>query len=122
MEKRTVRKQGNFFLFPNCQRIPYESSSCPRELFREFAKEQEELTKKSMEKSAVASKPKIEEPNIIELKKEEAKAAIAKVEDWGNWQPPIISSVNDPFSSNYGLENCEPLRYDHILKKVTRFI
>ncbi|MBW0563406.1 hypothetical protein O181_103121 [Austropuccinia psidii MF-1] len=105
MEKRIVRKQGNSFLFPNFQRIPYESSVCPRELVREFAKEQAELTKKLMEKSATASKPKIEEPNIIELKKEEAKAAIAKVEDWGNWQPPIISSVNDPFSSNYGLRN-----------------
>ncbi|MBW0583086.1 hypothetical protein O181_122801 [Austropuccinia psidii MF-1] len=102
MEKRIVRKQGNSFLFPNFQRIPYESSVCPRELVREFAKEQAELTKKLMEKSATASKPKIEEPNIIELKKEEAKAAIAKVEDWGNWQPPIISSVNDPFSAIMG--------------------
>ncbi|MBW0584187.1 hypothetical protein O181_123902 [Austropuccinia psidii MF-1] len=58
-----------------------------------------------MEKSATALKPQIEELNFIELKKEEAKTAIAKVEDWGNWQPPIISSVNDPFLSNHGLRN-----------------
>ncbi|MBW0557881.1 hypothetical protein O181_097596 [Austropuccinia psidii MF-1] len=56
-----------------------------------------------MEKSPTASKPKIQEPNMIELKKEEAKAAIAKAENWGNGQPPIISSVNDPFVSNNGL-------------------
>ncbi|MBW0540709.1 hypothetical protein O181_080424 [Austropuccinia psidii MF-1] len=60
-----------------------------------------------MEKADTAAKPKIEEPNIIELKKEEAKAAIAKVEDWRNCQPPIISSVNDPFSTNYGLRNTQ---------------
>ncbi|MBW0533526.1 hypothetical protein O181_073241 [Austropuccinia psidii MF-1] len=58
-----------------------------------------------MGKSATASKPKIEEQDIIEIKREEAKTAIAKAEDCGNWKPPIISSGNDLFSRNYRLRN-----------------
>ncbi|MBW0498733.1 hypothetical protein O181_038448 [Austropuccinia psidii MF-1] len=43
--------------------------------------------------------------SIIQLKKDDSATAIAKVENWGNWQPPTISSANEPFFNNYGLRN-----------------
>ncbi|MBW0500377.1 hypothetical protein O181_040092 [Austropuccinia psidii MF-1] len=54
----------------------------------DFAKEQEELTKIRKENEA---------------KKNDISTAIAKIEDWGSWQPPTISLANDPFLNNYGL-------------------
>ncbi|MBW0572318.1 hypothetical protein O181_112033 [Austropuccinia psidii MF-1] len=43
--------------------------------------------------------------NIIQLKKDYRATAIAKVENWGIWQPPTISSANEPCLTNYGLRN-----------------
>ncbi|MBW0512491.1 hypothetical protein O181_052206 [Austropuccinia psidii MF-1] len=51
------------------------------------------------------SLPKPKEMSIIQLKKDDSATAIAKVEKWGNWQPPTISSANEPFLNNYGLRN-----------------
>ncbi|MBW0582012.1 hypothetical protein O181_121727 [Austropuccinia psidii MF-1] len=42
---------------------------------------------------------------MIQVKKNGIATAIAKIEDWGSWQPPTISSANDPFLNNYGLRN-----------------
>ncbi|MBW0563709.1 hypothetical protein O181_103424 [Austropuccinia psidii MF-1] len=36
-----------------------------------------------------------EDQNINQLKKEEKEVSIAQVEDWGNWEPPIVSSPNE---------------------------
>ncbi|MBW0537127.1 hypothetical protein O181_076842 [Austropuccinia psidii MF-1] len=43
--------------------------------------------------------------NIIQLKIDDSATAIAKVENWGIWQPPAISSANEPPLNNYGLRN-----------------
>ncbi|MBW0591411.1 hypothetical protein O181_131126 [Austropuccinia psidii MF-1] len=43
--------------------------------------------------------------SIIELKKDYRATAIAKVENWGRWKPPMISSANEPLLNNYGLRN-----------------
>ncbi|MBW0579973.1 hypothetical protein O181_119688 [Austropuccinia psidii MF-1] len=43
--------------------------------------------------------------NIIQLKKDDSATSIAKVEGWGSWQPPVISSANEPPLNNYGLRN-----------------
>ncbi|MBW0486470.1 hypothetical protein O181_026185 [Austropuccinia psidii MF-1] len=43
--------------------------------------------------------------NIIQLKEDYSETSIAKAENWGSWQPPTISSANDPFLNNYGLRN-----------------
>ncbi|MBW0509102.1 hypothetical protein O181_048817 [Austropuccinia psidii MF-1] len=71
----------------------------------EFAKEQEELTKKRKENEAKESTHQPKELNIIQAKKNGISTAIAKIEDWGIWQPPTISSAIDPFLNNYGLRN-----------------
>ncbi|MBW0550747.1 hypothetical protein O181_090462 [Austropuccinia psidii MF-1] len=41
--------------------------------------------------------------SIIQLKKDDSATAISKVENWVSWQPPNISSANDPLLNNYGL-------------------
>ncbi|MBW0574987.1 hypothetical protein O181_114702 [Austropuccinia psidii MF-1] len=69
----------------------------------DFAKEQEELTKISKENEAKESTIQPKEVNLIEAKKNDISTAIAKIEDWGSWQPPTISSASDPFLNNYGL-------------------
>ncbi|MBW0478186.1 hypothetical protein O181_017901 [Austropuccinia psidii MF-1] len=43
------------------------------------------------------------ELNLLQAKKNDISTAIAKIEDWGSWQPPTISSANDPFLNNDGL-------------------
>ncbi|MBW0585878.1 hypothetical protein O181_125593 [Austropuccinia psidii MF-1] len=43
--------------------------------------------------------------SIIQLKKDDSATATAKVENWVSWQPPTISSANEPLSNNYGLIN-----------------
>ncbi|MBW0535372.1 hypothetical protein O181_075087 [Austropuccinia psidii MF-1] len=40
MEKRIFSRQGLNFLYPNCQRVPSEGTKFPKDLFREFDKEQ----------------------------------------------------------------------------------
>ncbi|MBW0551092.1 hypothetical protein O181_090807 [Austropuccinia psidii MF-1] len=42
---------------------------------------------------------------IIQLKEYDSTTAIAKVENWGNRQPPTISSANEQFFNYYGLRN-----------------
>ncbi|MBW0473500.1 hypothetical protein O181_013215 [Austropuccinia psidii MF-1] len=50
LEKRIVLKHGGTYLFPNFQRLPTEGPMFSEELVRNFAKEQEELTKNMIEK------------------------------------------------------------------------
>ncbi|MBW0463282.1 hypothetical protein O181_002997 [Austropuccinia psidii MF-1] len=58
---------------------------------------------KDAEAKEAPSKPN--QMNIIKSKKYYSAAAIAKVENWGIWQPPTISSANEPLFNNYGLRN-----------------
>ncbi|MBW0584575.1 hypothetical protein O181_124290 [Austropuccinia psidii MF-1] len=50
LDKRIVRTQGASYLFPNYQRVPIEGNESVKDIVRAFAKEQEELNKKFMEK------------------------------------------------------------------------
>ncbi|MBW0515678.1 hypothetical protein O181_055393 [Austropuccinia psidii MF-1] len=50
LEKRIVLKCGGMYLFPNFQRVPTECPTSGKELVKQFAKGQEELAKKMMEK------------------------------------------------------------------------
>ncbi|MBW0530966.1 hypothetical protein O181_070681 [Austropuccinia psidii MF-1] len=45
--------------------------------------------------------------NIIQLKKDDSATSIAKVENWRIWQPPTISSANEPLLNNYGVRITE---------------
>ncbi|MBW0473846.1 hypothetical protein O181_013561 [Austropuccinia psidii MF-1] len=49
--------------------------------------------------------PKPKEISMIQLQKDDSATAIAKVENWGIWQPPTISSANEPLLNHYGLRN-----------------
>ncbi|MBW0586683.1 hypothetical protein O181_126398 [Austropuccinia psidii MF-1] len=93
MEKRIVSRQGLNFLYPNFQRVPSEGTKSPKDLVREFDKEQKEISNKIIEKEKPLSRP--EDQKIVELKKEEKEVSIAQVEDWGNWEPPIVSSPTE---------------------------
>ncbi|MBW0527419.1 hypothetical protein O181_067134 [Austropuccinia psidii MF-1] len=77
----------------------------PKKLVEDFANEQEELTKIRKENEAKESTLQSKEVNIIQAKKNDISTAIAKIEDWGSWKTPTISSANDPFLNNYGLRN-----------------
>ncbi|MBW0525102.1 hypothetical protein O181_064817 [Austropuccinia psidii MF-1] len=101
--KKWVSRQGGGFLFPNWQRVPTDRKISPKKLVEDFGKEQEELTKIRKENEAKESALQPKEANIIQAKKNDISTAIAKIEDWGSWQPPTISSANDPFLNNYGL-------------------
>ncbi|MBW0486711.1 hypothetical protein O181_026426 [Austropuccinia psidii MF-1] len=88
LEKRMVLKHGGTYLFPNFQRVPTEGPKSAKELVRHFAKEQEDFTKKMMEQSNPPQKK--QETTVIEESKGEKAAAIAQIEEWGNWKPPQI--------------------------------
>ncbi|MBW0586826.1 hypothetical protein O181_126541 [Austropuccinia psidii MF-1] len=103
--KKWVSRQEGGFLFPNWQRVPTDGKIAPKKLVKDFAKEQEELTKKMKEDEAKEALPKPNPMNIIQLKKDDSATAIAKVENWGSWQPPTISSANEPLLNNYRLRN-----------------
>ncbi|MBW0516779.1 hypothetical protein O181_056494 [Austropuccinia psidii MF-1] len=103
--KKWVSRQVGVFLFPNWQRVPTNGTIAPKKLAEDFEKEQEELTKKMKEAEAREPLPKPNRMNIIQIKKDNSAAAIAKVENWGIWQPPTISSANKPLLNNYGLRN-----------------
>ncbi|MBW0555247.1 hypothetical protein O181_094962 [Austropuccinia psidii MF-1] len=79
-----------------------EGNESDKNVVRDFAKEQEELNKKFMEKPTVKSKPE-EEVKPTEKKSEDKSTSIEHVEDWSKWKPPTISSANDPFESHIGL-------------------
>ncbi|MBW0540517.1 hypothetical protein O181_080232 [Austropuccinia psidii MF-1] len=102
LDKRIVRTQGASSLFPNYQRVPMEGNESAKNIVRDFAKEKAELNKKFLQKPTFKSKPE-EEVKPTEKKSEEKSTSIAHVEDWSNWKPPTISSVNDPFESHIGL-------------------
>ncbi|MBW0562039.1 hypothetical protein O181_101754 [Austropuccinia psidii MF-1] len=97
IEKRIVHKTGSSFYFPNFQRVPIEGEQIPRDLVRQFAAEQEVLTKKFLEEKD----KKV--PKAEEQKKEEKSTAVVSMEDWGEWQPPCISTGIEPSNINFGL-------------------
>ncbi|MBW0476506.1 hypothetical protein O181_016221 [Austropuccinia psidii MF-1] len=47
--------------------------------------------------------PKKQETTVIEEIKGEKVTAIAQIEEWGNWNPPEISSPNENLQTNVGL-------------------
>ncbi|MBW0526653.1 hypothetical protein O181_066368 [Austropuccinia psidii MF-1] len=104
-KKKWVSRQGGRFLFPNCQRVPTDGKIAPKKLVEDFAKEQEEITKKMKEDEAKEALPKPNQMRILQLKKDDSATAIAKVESCRIWQPPTISSANEPLLNNYGLIN-----------------
>ncbi|MBW0503624.1 hypothetical protein O181_043339 [Austropuccinia psidii MF-1] len=89
LEKRIVLKYRGTYLFPNFQRVPTEGPTSVKNLVKQFAKEQEDFTKKMMEKTN--SPPNKQETAVIEQSKGEKAAAIAQIEEWGNRKPPQIS-------------------------------
>ncbi|MBW0562772.1 hypothetical protein O181_102487 [Austropuccinia psidii MF-1] len=103
--KKWVSRQGGGFLFPNWQRIPTDGKIAPKKLVADFSKEKEELTNKMKEDEAKEALPKPNQMSIIQLKKDDSATAIAKAENWGSWQPPTMSSANEPLLYNYGLIN-----------------
>ncbi|MBW0471392.1 hypothetical protein O181_011107 [Austropuccinia psidii MF-1] len=54
-----------------------------------------------MEKSN--SPPNKEETIVIEESRGEKAAAIAQIEEWGNWKPPEISPENENIQTNFGI-------------------
>ncbi|MBW0466546.1 hypothetical protein O181_006261 [Austropuccinia psidii MF-1] len=93
LEKGIVLKHAATYLFPNFQRVPTEDPISEKEFAKQFAKDQEEFTKKMIEKSNPP--PKQKGPIVIEDQKYEKAAAIAQIEEWGNWIPPQISLSNE---------------------------
>ncbi|MBW0589540.1 hypothetical protein O181_129255 [Austropuccinia psidii MF-1] len=93
MENRIVSGKGLNFLYPNFQRVPSEGSKSPKDLVREFTKELKEISKNIIQNEKPLSRP--EDQNIVDLKKEEEEVLISQVEDWGNWEPPIVSSPTE---------------------------
>ncbi|MBW0480899.1 hypothetical protein O181_020614 [Austropuccinia psidii MF-1] len=75
LEKRAVLKCGGIYIFPNFQRVPTEGPKSSKEFVRQFAKEQEEFTKKMMEQSI--SPPNKQGTIVIEESKCEKATAIA---------------------------------------------
>ncbi|MBW0553259.1 hypothetical protein O181_092974 [Austropuccinia psidii MF-1] len=120
--KKWVRRQGGGFLFTNRQRVPTDGRISPKKLVEEFAKEQEERTKKGKENGAKYIPHQPKEVNITKVKKNDISTAIAKTEDWGSWQSPTISLSNDPFLNNYGLRNTKQTssRYEHPIQESKR--
>ncbi|MBW0573007.1 hypothetical protein O181_112722 [Austropuccinia psidii MF-1] len=57
------------------------------------------------EDEAKKSLPKPNQMSLIQLNKHDSAPAIAKVENWGSWKSPTISSANEPLLKNYGLRN-----------------
>ncbi|MBW0535133.1 hypothetical protein O181_074848 [Austropuccinia psidii MF-1] len=93
MEKRIVSRQGLNFLYPNFQRVPSEGTASTKDLVKELDKEQKEISKRIIEKDNPLSRP--EDQKIVEPKNEEKEVSIAQVEDWGDWEPPTVSSPTE---------------------------
>ncbi|MBW0584839.1 hypothetical protein O181_124554 [Austropuccinia psidii MF-1] len=70
-------------------------------MVRQFAKEQEELTKKMIENSK--KPPKQKEKAVIEDHGDRREAAIAQIQEWESWEPPQISPENENFQKKFGL-------------------
>ncbi|MBW0572646.1 hypothetical protein O181_112361 [Austropuccinia psidii MF-1] len=100
-DKRIVLKCGGTYIFPNFQRVPTEGPTSANELDKQFAKEQEELTKKLIEKEN--SPPNKQGTTVIEERKGEKAEAIAQIEEWRNWKPPKISPANENIQIRFGI-------------------
>ncbi|MBW0524498.1 hypothetical protein O181_064213 [Austropuccinia psidii MF-1] len=101
LERRVSLKCGGTYLFPNSQIVPTEGPTSEKELVRKFAKEQQEFQNKMMKKSN--STPNKQETIVIEERKGEKATDIAKIEEWGKWEPPQISPENENIQINVGL-------------------
>ncbi|MBW0526407.1 hypothetical protein O181_066122 [Austropuccinia psidii MF-1] len=93
--KKWVITQDFNYLYPNWERVPNDGKFPPKYLVREFQKEHEELKRKLEEKNK-------EE----EQKKKEKSTAFISMDNWGDWEPPCISTeLEEPFGYAYGLRN-----------------
>ncbi|MBW0570624.1 hypothetical protein O181_110339 [Austropuccinia psidii MF-1] len=93
--KKWVIRQGFNYLYPNWERVPNDGKYPPKYLGREFQREQEEL------------KRNLEERNKEEeQKKKEKSTAFISMDNWGDWEPPCISTgLEEPLGYAYGLRN-----------------
>ncbi|MBW0548799.1 hypothetical protein O181_088514 [Austropuccinia psidii MF-1] len=96
--KLIIRQRFNY-LYPNWERVPTDDKLSPKQLVREFHKEQEDLKKK------LEGKAKEEEK-----KKKEKSTAFITMENWGEWKPPLISTGMEPLGYTYGLRNTKQRR------------
>ncbi|MBW0466830.1 hypothetical protein O181_006545 [Austropuccinia psidii MF-1] len=101
LEKIIVLKYGGTYTSPNFQRVPTEGPMPTNKLIRQFSKEQEEFTKKMIEKSSPP--PKQQETQTIEDHKDGNAAPIDQIAEWKNGKPPQISSENEDLQINVGL-------------------
>ncbi|MBW0542492.1 hypothetical protein O181_082207 [Austropuccinia psidii MF-1] len=93
--KKWVIRQVFNYLYPNWERVPKDGKFPPKYLVREFQREQEELKRNSEEKN------KEEEQN-----KKEKSTAFISMDNWGDWEPPCISTGSEePLGYAYGLRN-----------------
>ncbi|MBW0504928.1 hypothetical protein O181_044643 [Austropuccinia psidii MF-1] len=79
-----------------------EGNEIVKDIVRDFAKGQEELNQKLMEKHVVKQKPE-EEGKPTEKRSEKKPTSIEHFEDWSNWKPPTISSANYQFVTHIRL-------------------
>ncbi|MBW0478798.1 hypothetical protein O181_018513 [Austropuccinia psidii MF-1] len=105
LEKIIVLKHGGTYLFPNFQRVPTEGPISENKLVRHSFKEQEEFTKKMIEK--LHPPPKNHEATVIDHHRDENAAAIAQIEEWEDWRPPQISPENENIQINVGLRKTQ---------------
>ncbi|MBW0490743.1 hypothetical protein O181_030458 [Austropuccinia psidii MF-1] len=85
--KRWVIRQVLNYLYTNWERVPNDGKYSPKYLVREFQKEQEEIQRKLEEKTR-------EE----EQKRKEKSTVFISMDNWGDWQPPCISTgLEEPF-------------------------
>ncbi|MBW0549393.1 hypothetical protein O181_089108 [Austropuccinia psidii MF-1] len=101
MEKKILSRQGLNFLYPNFQREPSDGTSSPKDLIREFDKEQKEIPNKIIEKEKPPSIPEYQK--VVELKKEEKEFLFVQVELWSNWEPPTVSSPTEMLETHAAL-------------------
>ncbi|MBW0556245.1 hypothetical protein O181_095960 [Austropuccinia psidii MF-1] len=97
--KKWVIRQGFKYLYPNWARIPTDGKLSPKKLVRQFQKEQEELKKKLEEKAKEEKQ-----------KKKEKSTAFITMDNWEDWQPPLISTGREPLGYAYGLRNTKKRR------------
>ncbi|MBW0474286.1 hypothetical protein O181_014001 [Austropuccinia psidii MF-1] len=64
-----------------------------KDLVRELEKEKKETAKNKIKNEKPLSRP--EDQTIVELKKEEKEVLLDQLEDWGNWEPPTVSSPTE---------------------------
>ncbi|MBW0524609.1 hypothetical protein O181_064324 [Austropuccinia psidii MF-1] len=107
MEKRIVSRKVLNFLYQNFQRVPSEGTKYPKDLVREFNKELKEISKNIIQNEKPLSRP--EDQKIFDLKKEEEEASIAQLEDWGNWEPPIVSSPTEMLETHATLRQTKQI-------------